>query len=143
MLFRSAAAACVALVLGVAGGVWWERRTLAPEETTVATAELQPLPGWDGSSGQARVEQGPDGRRQVVVTVDAPTPEGAFREVWLLAEDVSGLVSLGVLDGTEGRFDLPAGLDLAQFPLVDVSEEQFDGDPAHSGESVVRGPLGA
>jgi len=136
-----AAAACVALVLGVAGGVWWERRTLEPQEVTVATAQLQALPGWDGSEGQARVEESPDGRRQVVVAVDAPSTPGAFREVWLLTEDAGGLVSLGVLDGTEGRFDLPEGLDLAQFPLVDVSEEQFDGDPAHSGDSVVRGPL--
>jgi hypothetical protein len=46
-----------------------------------------------------------------------------------------------VLDGAEGRFDLPDGLDLTQFPVVDVSEEHFDGDPAHSGDSVVRGPL--
>ena len=57
--------------------------------------------------------------------------------------DVSGLVSLGTLDGTSGRFDLPAGLDLTQFSVVDVSEEQFDGDPAHSGDSIVRGPLQA
>ena len=94
-----------------------------------------------GATGAARVEEQPDGRRQVVVTVDAPVPEGTYREVWLLAEDLSGLVSLGVLDGAEGRFDLPDGLDLTQFPVVDVSEEHFDGDPAHSGDSVVRGPL--
>ena len=46
-----------------------------------------------------------------------------------------------VLDGAEGRFDVPDGLDLAEFPVVDVSEEHFDGDPSHSGDSVVRGPL--
>jgi len=136
-----AAAACVALVLGVAGGVWWERREVEPAETTVATAELAPLPGWEGASGEARVEETGDGRRQVVVSVDAPVPEGTYREVWLLAPDVSGLVSLGVLEGSEGRFDVPVGLDLAAFPVVDVSEEHFDGDPAHSGDSVVRGPL--
>lgn len=136
-----AAAACLALVLGVAGGVWWERREVAPAETTVATADLEALPAWTGASGQARVEEGPDGRRQVVVSVDAPAPEGTYREVWLLAEDVSGLVSLGVLEGQQGRFDVPDGLDLAAFPVVDVSEEHFDGDPAHSGDSVVRGPL--
>lgn len=136
-----AAAACLALVVGVAGGVWWERRELTPVETTVATADLAPLPGWDDASGEARVEETADGRRQVVVSLDAPAPDGTFREVWLLAEDVSGLVSLGVLEGSEGRFDLPAGLDLAAFPVVDVSEEHFDGDPAHSGDSVVRGPL--
>jgi hypothetical protein len=136
-----AAAACLALLLGVAGGVWWERRETEPPETTLATADLEALPEWAGASGQARVEEGPDGRRQVVVSLDAPAPDGTYREVWLLAEDVSGLVSLGVLEGSEGRFDVPDGLDLAAFPVVDVSEEHFDGDPAHSGDSVVRGPL--
>ncbi|MFF2268136.1 anti-sigma factor domain-containing protein [Cellulosimicrobium cellulans] len=135
------AAASAALLVGVAGGVLWERREAEPPETTVASATLDPLPDWEGASGDARVEERPDGRRQVVVTVDAPAPDGTYREVWLLAEDLSGLVSLGVLDGAEGRFDLPDGLDLAQFPVVDVSEEHFDGDPAHSGDSVVRGPL--
>lgn len=135
------AAACAALLVGVAGGVLWERREAEPPETTVASATLDALPDWQGASGDARVEERPDGRRQVVVTLDAPAPDGTYREVWLLAEDLSGLVSLGVLDGTEGRFDVPDGLDLAQFPVVDVSEEHFDGDPSHSGDSVVRGPL--
>ncbi|WP_455605739.1 anti-sigma factor [Cellulosimicrobium funkei] len=136
-----AAAAAAALVVGGVGGVLWERREVEPPETTVASATLDPLPDWQGASGDARVEERPDGRRQVVVTVDAPAPDGTYREVWLLAEDLSGLVSLGVLDGTEGRFDVPDGLDLAEFPVVDVSEEHFDGDPSHSGDSVVRGPL--
>ncbi|WP_043652851.1 anti-sigma factor [Cellulosimicrobium cellulans] len=135
------AAAAAALVVGGVGGILWERRGVEPPETTVASATLDPLPDWQGASGDARVEERPDGRRQVVVTVDAPVPDGTYREVWLLAEDLSGLVSLGVLDGTEGRFDVPDGLDLAEFPVVDVSEEHFDGDPSHSGDSVVRGPL--
>ncbi len=136
-----AAAAAAALVVGGVGGILWERREVEPPETTVASATLDPLPDWQGASGDARVEERPDGRRQVVVTVDAPCPTaptarcGCSRRTW------SGLVSLGVLDGTEGRFDVPDGLDLAEFPVVDVSEEHFDGDPSHSGDSVVRGPL--
>jgi len=109
----------------------------------VATTDLEALPGWTGARGVARLEEAPDGRRQVVVTLDAPAPAGTFREVWLLTPDVSGLVSLGVLEGSEGRFDVPAGLNLATYPVVDVSEEPMDGNPAHSGDSVVRGTLGA
>lgn len=134
-------AASTALVLGIVGGVLWERRAEQPAQTAVASAVLEPLPGWPGASGQAVVERTPDGRRQIVVTVDAPVPEGTYREVWLLRPDVSGLVSLGVLEGSQGRFDVPDGLDLSVYPVVDVSEERFDGDPAHSGDSVVRGPL--
>ena len=63
--------------------------------------------------------------------------------MWLLKPDVSGLVSLGMLDGTTGEFAVPAGLDLAEFPVVDVSDEPLDGEPAHSGVSVVRGALDA
>ncbi|MBI9115827.1 anti-sigma factor [Sanguibacter suaedae] len=139
-----AAAASVALVVGVAGGVLWERREDvpgAPTETTLASATLEALPDWADSTGEARVEETADGVRQVVVSVDAPPSDGGYREVWLLAEDLSGLVSIGVLEGTEGRFDIPADLDLSRFSVVDVSEEHFDGDPAHSGDSVVRGSL--
>ena len=136
-------AACTALVLGVVGGVLWERRDVDGAETTLASAALDPLPGWQGASGEAVVQESPDGHRQLVVSVDAPVPAGSYREVWLLRPDVSGLVSLGMLEGDEGRFDLPAGLDLADFPLVDISEEHFDGDPSHSGQSVVRGDLSA
>jgi hypothetical protein len=135
------AAACTALVLGVAGGVLWERNALQPEETTVASAVLDPLPDWAGVSGEAVLQESADGSRQVVVSVDGPAPEGTYREVWLLTPDASGLVSLGALEGAEGRFAVPEGLDLADYPLVDVSEESFDGDPAHSGDSVVRGEL--
>ncbi|GAB3095957.1 anti-sigma factor domain-containing protein [Isoptericola nanjingensis] len=134
-------AACTALVLGLVGGVLWERRTLEPAETTVASATLDPLPDWAGSSGEAVLRTTADGRREIVVSVDAPAPEGTYREVWLLTPDVSGLVSLGVLESGEGRFDVPEGLDLAAYSVVDVSEEPLDGDPAHSSDSVVRGSL--
>jgi len=32
-------------------------------------------------------------------------------------------------------------MDVAEFPLVDVSIEHFDGDAGHSADSVVRGLL--
>jgi hypothetical protein len=34
-------------------------------------------------------------------------------------------------------------MQMASFPLVDVSVEHFDGDPSHSAVSVVRGVLPA
>ncbi len=136
-----AGAAAAGLVVG-GGGAWWVANRADPV-TVQATAVLEPLPGWD-ASGSAVVETRSDGSRVLVVDLSKDTPsDDAFREVWLLKPDVSGLVSLGTLEGTSGRFDLPAGLDLSQFSVVDVSEEQFDGDPAHSGDSIVRGPLEA
>ena len=108
----------------------------------VAQAALEPLPGWD-STGQAVVEEGPDGQRLLVVTLDAEQGGGGFREVWLIDREVSRLVSLGVLEGTEGTFTVPVGLDLGDFPVVDVSEEPSDWNPAHSGDSIIRDVLDA
>lgn len=108
-------------------------------ETVVAEASLQALPGWT-AAGEATVEEDADGRRTLVLRLEGDEADG-FREVWLLDRDVTGLVSLGVLDGDEGRFAIPPGLDLAEFPVVDISAEPFDGDPAHSGDSILRGEL--
>ena len=55
--------------------------------------------------------------------------------------DASGLISIGLLDGESGRFLIPDGVDLSQYPLVDVSAEPDDGDPQHSGDSILRGEL--
>ena len=54
--------------------------------------------------------------------------------------EVQRLVSLGPVRA-DGTYDLPAGLDPAAFPIVDVSGERIDGDPTHSGDSVLRGQL--
>lgn len=107
----------------------------------LASAELDSFPGWEDAVGSATVEEGADGVRTVVVDLDASVPAGDVREVWLIRSDASGLVSLGLLDGESGRFVVPAGIDLDEFTLVDVSAEPVDGDPAHSGDSIVRGEL--
>ncbi|PYF98462.1 Anti-sigma-K factor rskA [Georgenia satyanarayanai] len=130
------------LAAGVAAGVVGTLvvTNLPPDDepAPVAQAELDPLPGWQ-ETGSASLEE-VDGRLLLRVEVSGEEPDG-FREVWLLDEDVEQLVSVGLLAGNEGVFDLPAGLDLDELVLVDVSREPFDGDPAHSGDSIVRGRL--
>lgn len=136
-----AGAAAAGLVVGGAGA-WWTA-TREPAATVVARASLEALPGWD-AQGSAALETTADGARVLVVDVDEAGPGGdGYREVWLLRPDVSGLVSLGPLTGSSGRFVLPDDLDVDEFPVVDVSAEPLDGDPAHSGDSVVRGTLDA
>jgi hypothetical protein len=51
------------------------------------------------------------------------------------------MVPVGVLNGSTGRFTVPAGVNLTDYPVVDVSLEPLDGNPAHSGTSVLRGTL--
>ena len=82
-----------------------------------------------------------NGTRVLEVDLRAPELDDAYYEVWLLEPDVSGLVPLGTTQAGTTVFEIPAGLDLDEFPVVDVSVEPLDGDPAHSGDSVVRGVL--
>ena len=112
-----------------------------PQPVVIAQAPLQPLASYT-STGKALVEMLPDGSRQLVVQLSDGQISG-FREVWVISPDLSKLVSLGVLDGEPGVFALPAGLDLADYPIVDVSNEPFDGNPAHSSDSIARGELTA
>lgn len=106
----------------------------------LAAASLAPLADAD-AAGSARVVERSDGTRVLELELDAPDLEGAYYEVWLLKPDVSGLVPVGTAQAGSSQFEIPVGLDLGQFPVVDVSVEQLDGDPNHSGDSVVRGEL--
>ena len=136
----------VALVVGlargaVAAGALSGQR--AGQSELLASAELVALPGKVGH-GTARLVV-VSGVPQVQVELAAPTPGVDYREVWLLdSADHTRMYSLGDLDdrGT-GTFTLPPGLDgrLGEFTVVDVSEEPYDGNSAHSGNSVVRGSL--
>ncbi|MDQ0756247.1 anti-sigma factor [Arthrobacter sp. B3I4] len=110
-----------------------------PTPAVVARAALAPLAGHS-SSGSALVEKLPDGSRQVVVSLP-PEKLSGFREVWMGSSDLSKMVSLGVLGQAPQAFVVPAGLDLAEYPVLDVSNEPYDGDPAHSAESIARGKL--
>ena len=138
----AAAAAAVGIVAGIALGVAATGvfGTGTAPETIVATAALDAFPGWS-ATGSAQVEEDGGGVRSLVVDLDAEVPATDVREVWLIRSDASGLVSLGLLEGASGRFVVPDGIDLDEFTLVDVSAEPVDGDPAHSGDSIVRGEL--
>lgn len=138
------AAAAGIVVGGVGGGLLVNELGGSPEapSTVVAEVGLDPLPDWETSSGVARVETDETGARTLVVSIDSTGPSEGFQEVWLIDRDVTRLISLGVLEGTEGRLPIPASVDLDDYAVVDVSAEPLDGDPAHSGDSIVRGILG-
>lgn len=110
-----------------------------PGDEVVATARLDKL-GADGTSGTAEIRDTTDAR-VLRVQLDDRTAGRGFREVWLLDPATGQLVSLGVLNGTESTFELPVGLDLRDYPTIDVSREPLDGDPAHSSDSIARGNL--
>ena len=131
-----AAAATTALL---AAGVFWSVQQNQPAVTPLAQAELAPV-DQHSATGSARVVEATDGQRTLEVRVDKNEARG-YQEVWLIAPDLSRLVSLGVMTSESGTFAVPAGLDLGEYPIVDVSDEPVDGNPAHSSVSIVRGTL--
>lgn len=131
-----AAAAATALL---AAGVFWSVQQNQPTVTPLAQAELAPV-DQHSATGSARVVEAQDGQRTLEVRVDKNEARG-YQEVWLIAPDLTRLVSLGVMTSESGSFPVPAGLDLAEYPIVDVSDEPVDGNPAHSSVSIVRGTL--
>ena len=135
-----AVAASVVLLVG-AGLVSWS--ALQPARVlTVASATLDAFPDWPDAAGQAVLEERADGARVIQLDLTASGGTG-FREVWLMNADATELVSLGVVRGESGAFVVPDGLDIGVFDHVDVSSEPLDGNPQHSGDSIVRGQLEA
>jgi hypothetical protein len=135
-----AAAAVVIAVLGVLVGVRIATPPTPPAPAVIAQTALEPFPGWD-DAGHATIEQTEAGDRYLTVTLSGSAPEGDVREVWLMRSDLKALISLGLLDQGTGRFAIPSDIDLSQYDVVDVSAEAVDGNPAHSGDSIVRGTL--
>lgn len=134
-------AAAAAAVVVAAAGTWGALGTFGsdPKPVAIASVELSPLASYS-DTGRAVVDELADGKRELVVTASSDAAQG-FREVWLLAPDATSMVSLGTMEGTEGHFVLPQDLDLSKYPVVDISDEPYDGDPAHSGDSILRGQL--
>jgi anti-sigma-K factor RskA len=101
----------------------------------VAAVELEPL----GTSGSGRAELvDRDGVLQLQLQTEGLDPGDGYLELWLIDPTVTRLVSLGPLRD-DGVYDVPANVDPAEFPIVDVSVEPIDGDPTHGGDSVLRG----
>jgi hypothetical protein len=130
-------AAAVVVAVGVTGAVAYRQAG----DDVLATAVLTPLPSKSGQ-GTAELIRSRDGQ-ELSVTVTAPPPGDAFEELWLFDADGRGMISVGILPET-GRATFPvprvAGA-LNAYTVVDISLEPFDGDPAHSHNSILRGTL--
>jgi Anti-sigma-K factor rskA len=130
-------AAAAAVVVGVIAAGALTRDGSSDDSTVVAAAALEPL--GDAGEGSAELVD-TDGSLQLRLSTNDLDAGDGFLEVWVINADVTQLVSLGPLRN-DGVYDLPAGLDPTAFPIVDVSVEPIDGNPTHSGASVLRGEL--
>lgn len=140
-------AACAAGALVGAGGIVAAQR-LGEEQPasprTLATAELDTL-DTEQRLGTATVSEQADAVTLEVSASDLDRSGSAYVEVWLLNRDGKRMVSVGVLrDGaSSASFPISQRLLDEGYVVVDLSREQFDDKPQHSGDSIVRGDLTA
>jgi Anti-sigma-K factor rskA len=133
-------AVAASLVAGIAVGAGTVAvLTRDDEGTAVVATDLEPLDQSD-AAGLAEIVASGEGE-QLRVELTAPELDDGYYEVWLLEPGAQDMYSIGVVRSGATTLDLPPGIDLDDFPVVDVSVEQLDGDPTHSGVSVARGVL--
>jgi anti-sigma-K factor RskA len=100
------------------------------------------LPALDSGSGSGTAEIAADGAGMTVRLADLPASEsGEFYELWLLnsPDDLISVGSIQVPASGEVEVTLPVPLPPERYRFLDLSIEPADGNPAHSGQSVLRG----
>src|SRR3954470_16422688 len=136
----AAALVAASLVVGLLAG----RAIWSPDnEGKVAEVALSTLDTRQ-REGEATLVRAPGGLDLWVAT-DRPLDSGnGYLEVWLLNADGKRMVSVGVLQpGQSASFPITESLLKEGYVIVDISKEQFDDKPAHSGDSLLRGQLPA
>jgi anti-sigma-K factor RskA len=131
----AALAAVALLAIGVAAGLLIDRGGSDNAGRRVALAPV----GSDAPRAHA-VARLNGATLHLTVTGLPRSRAGDFYEVWMLRSPTD-LVAMGSFKvGADGRarVDLPITASASQFPILDVSLEPADGNPAHSGDSVLR-----
>lgn len=100
------------------------------------TQDLAPV---NGKRGSGTVEVTDDG---ATITIRGlPDPKGGVYGIWLYSNVVRA-EQLGTLPDGSGELDVRLPGDASEYRFLDVSLEPDDGNPNHSGDSVLRAPLG-
>lgn len=134
------AAVVLAAVIGV-GGFLVGRSGNDGGRRVAAHAVLRPQPGGPQAvAGSAEVTRTSSGYSVAVTTHSLPIRPGYYA-VWVYDPTINHMINIGALnsDGT-GTFTLPPGVQISDYDVVDVSAQNFDGNPAHQ-QSVLQGPM--
>ncbi len=139
------AAAVGALIGGVGIAAILSQQTTEQDapvaSPVVGGATLEPVAA-DDFSGTAQMVQRDDGSLELTVEIsNAPDPADGYFEVWLRDAEATQLISLGTATRESTTLQVPGGVDLSEYNVVDVSHEHFDGDPSHSGVTLAAGPM--
>lgn len=137
----AAALASVFVLLGVAGGVLLGgggSSTPQPAEEL----QLAALPGAEGATAVAAMGGDLDGM-ELQVNGLPPSKPGEYYELWALntPDDLAPIGTFRVGEDGTAKVQFALGIDPARYQALDVSVEREDGDPGHSGKSVLRAPV--
>jgi anti-sigma-K factor RskA len=106
-----------------------------PARPAVTKTQLVALGTASGATGTAALTQG--GKR---MTINVSGLRGGAYQVWLY-NSVIDAVSLTKVQGTKLALDLKLPRNASHYRYVDISLEPADGNPNHSGDSVLRVPI--
>jgi anti-sigma-K factor RskA len=136
------AAAAVVVVAAAAAGGYLAGQSSSETNPSISTARLTQLPnGPSDVSGSAEVRSANGGRQLMITTSGLPLRQGYY-EVWLFNPTTQGMTPVGTLgDHGAGTFTIPAGIDLRDYHVIDVSAQDYGGATVQHGQSVLQGPL--
>jgi anti-sigma-K factor RskA len=137
----AAALSALLLAAGVGAGILLSSDEGASPEPQAELALSRIDDGPPGAEGRVLVSAGGE-RATVDVGGLEPSGPDRFYELWLLDAD-GRMIALGSFQvGEDGRADveIPIPVEPSRYQFFDVSLQEDNGDPAHSGISVLRGP---
>lgn len=116
-----------------------------PVKNVVAEAQLATLKD-KSPRGSAQLVRSANGVSVVVSATDltpsSTATNSGYLEVWLINSDLKRMVSIGILTkATAASFSVPQKLIDEGYVIVDISQEEFDDKPQHSGKTLARGGL--
>ena len=138
----AAAAACVAAGALVGHALWTGNADRSTVVSTVALTTLDPSHQKEGTA-ELLEARGVKELRVDAASMPPAASGSGYVEVWLINADGKRMVSLGTLASPQGVFAVPPGAIEQGYTVVDLSREQYDDRPQHSGDSIMRGTLPA
>ncbi|MGV8846165.1 hypothetical protein [Tessaracoccus sp.] len=140
-LFTGFGGLVVGAVLG-AGGLRLAQKANEPRGVAIKRATLTPLQKEDVRLGIAELRPLDVGYSLAVDVPEGAENPGGYVEVWLINIDGIRMVSVGVFAaGSAATFFVSDALIEAGYLIVDLSNEEFDNESRHSGDTIMRGEL--